>query len=77
MQDSQPDSDRDRGALQYPDVIMAFATLVAIAVVSPWLYAAIDRLQGRVDPLTGIILGMVPALFVIALIISVGVSARS
>jgi hypothetical protein len=67
----------DRGALQYPDVIMAFGTLVAIVAVSPWLFAAIDKLQGKVDPLTGILLGMMPALLVIALIISVGVSARS
>lgn len=67
----------NRGALQYSDVIMAFATLVAIAAVSPWLFNAIDKLQANVDPLTAVILGATPALFVIALILSIGVSART
>lgn len=77
MQDNHSEfTGDDRAALQYPDVIMAFATLIAIVAVSPWLYAVLDRLQSRADPLTGIILGMMPALLVIALIVSIGVSSR-
>lgn len=67
----------DRAAFQYSDAVMTFASIVAIAVISPWLYAAIDKLQNVVDPMTAVILGAVPALLVIALILSVGVSARS
>jgi len=66
----------DRGALRYSEVLMAFAVLVAYAGISPWLYDVIDKLQGVVDPLTGVILGAVPALMLIAMILSVGVSSQ-
>lgn len=77
MKDTLRDLHSDeRAALQYSDVVMAFGVLVAIAAVSPWMYAVIDKLQGTTDPLTSVILGMTPALLVVALILSIGVSAR-
>lgn len=72
-----PSIDDDRAALQYSDVVMAFAAVVAIAAISPWLYNVIGRLQSVVDPLTGVILGVTPALLVIGLLLSIGVSART
>lgn len=63
--------------LQYSDVIMAFAVLVAYAGMAPWIYQAVDMLQNVVDPLTAVILGAFPALVIIAMILSTGVASRS
>lgn len=67
----------NRGKLQYSDIIMAFGTLVAIAAVAPWLYQLLDMIQAEVDPLTATILAIFLPLIVIALLVSMGVSARS
>ena len=64
-------------ALQYSDVIMAFATLVAYAGIAPWVYRSVYMLQDVVDPLTAVILGAFPALIIIAMILSTGVASRS
>lgn len=67
----------DRARVGYVDVIMTFATLVAFAAVAPWLYKVTGLATAELDPLTGVLLALfVPALL-IALILSIGVSARS
>lgn len=63
--------------LQYSDVVIAFSILVGYAAIVPWLYDVIDKIQNVVDPLTAVIVGAIPALVLIAMILSVGVSARS
>lgn len=64
-------------ALTYSDVVMAFVGLVAFAGMSPWIFRAVDLLQTEADPLTSVIVGAVPALVIIALILSTGVASRS
>jgi len=64
-------------ALQYSDLVMAFGVLVTFVALAPTVFDIVDKLQGVVDPLTAVILGVFPSLLVIAIILSVGVSARS
>lgn len=64
-------------AFQYSDVVVAFSVLVGYAAVSPWLFDIVDKLQVEVDPLTAVIVGAIPALVLIAIILSMGVAARS
>jgi len=72
MQDSDT-----RAAVQVSDVLVSFFVLVAIVAVAPILYKFIGMVSASADPFSSLALQlMVPGL-VIALIISVGVSARS
>lgn len=67
----------DRGRLQFVDVIMALATLAAFSAVAPWLYQAIGMASGDVDPFSQVLLQFMLPLFVIAMLVSIGVSART
>lgn len=67
----------DRGRVQYVDVILAFATLVAFIAVAPWVYNAIDMAVGVLPPLSATLLRLTLSLFVIGMIVSLGVSART
>ena len=71
-----PDDD-PRGRVGYVDVIMTFGALVAIAATAPWTYKVIDLIDGVVDPLSGVLLQLFVPSLLIALILSMGVSARS
>jgi tellurite resistance protein TehA-like permease len=62
--------------ITYPDVVVAFAVLVAFVSVAPWVFTVIDLLQSEVDPLTGVLLGLFVPVLLISLIVSMGVSAR-
>lgn len=64
-------------ALTYTDVVVAFVVLVAYAGMYPWITSAVNMLQAEADPLTSVIVGAVPALVLIAMILSAGVAARS
>lgn len=66
-----------RARIGYVDVVIGFATLVAFATVSPWMYTLIDMADDHVDPLTGVLLALVVPLILISLLLSMGVSARS
>lgn len=68
--------DADRGRVQYADTVMAFATLIAFIAVAPWVYTANGMAASSVDPLTATLLRIALPMFVIAMIISIGVSAR-
>ena len=79
MQDKIPSDLRtdDRARIQYTDVVMSFATLVSFLAVAPWVYSGIGMATGVVDPLSSTLLQLALSLFVIAMIVSIGVSARS
>jgi hypothetical protein len=66
----------DRARIGYVDVVLGFASLVAIAVVSQWIFQIIDMLRQQVDPLTSVLVGLLMPMLLIGLIYSVGVSAR-
>ena len=66
----------DRARINYVDVFLGFATLVAIGTVGQWLFDVIGKAQSQVDPLTSVMLGLVLPLLVIALMYSLGESAR-
>lgn len=67
----------DRGRVQYVDVVLAFATLVAFIAVAPWLNSALDMAAGVLPPLSSTLLRLTFSLFVIGMIVSLGVSART
>jgi len=67
----------DRARIGYVDVVLAFATFVALSVTSPWVFDVISKLRAQVDPLTSVLLGLVVPLLFISLLYSLGVSARS
>lgn len=66
----------DRAQVQYVDVILAFFVLVGLIVTFPIYNEFISKVQTNADPLTGLILRLIFPAFVLALVLSVGVSAR-
>lgn len=69
--------DNERARISYTDVIMGFATLVALVTVAPWIYRLVDMGQGPLGALSSVLLALIFPLLVVALLISVGVSART
>lgn len=67
----------DRGRVQYVDIVLAFATLVSFIAVAPWVYSSIGMATDVVDPLSATLLQLTLPIFVIAMIVSIGVSART
>lgn len=66
-----------RARINYVDVIMTVATLVALMATLPWWTDIVDLIQSEADPLTSTLAGLVIPLVIIGLILSMGVSARS
>jgi len=66
-----------RGRISYVDAIMSFAVLVVLVGVAPWLYQILAMVQSQVDPLTAVLLSLFFPLLFVALLLSMGVSARS
>jgi len=66
----------ERARIGYVDVILAFATFVAFATISDWIFRIIDMLRDQVDPLTSVLVGLLVPMLLIGLLYSVGVSAR-
>lgn len=71
--DSEPDT---RGAVQLVDVVLTFFTLVPIIVLAPVFYKFTGMASSEADPFSSLLLQLVLPMLIIALIISVGVSAR-
>lgn len=69
--------DTSRGRVQYVDVILGFATLVSFIAVAPWVYDTIEMATGVLPPLSATLLRLSMSIFVIAMIVSLGVSART
>jgi len=63
-------------ALTITDGIITFVTMVALLALSPIFFEFATIVQTEADPLSGMILSIVVPLFMIAILISVGVSAR-
>jgi len=66
-----------RGRVQYVDVVMAFANLVAFAAIAPWVYNGVGMATDVVDPLSSTLLQLTLPVFVIAMIVSIGVAAST
>lgn len=67
----------DRAAISYVDVVLTFATLAAIGMVAPLMFNIFEMLEGVADPLTRALFNLSVPLLIIALIVSMGVAARS
>lgn len=67
---------RDRAQLQIPDMVLSFVVLVAMLVTAPWQYKFIGMVSSQADPFTALLLQLVPPFFILALLISIGMSAR-
>jgi len=67
----------DRGAIQYPDIVLAFGTLITFIVIAPIVMQTIGMAEGTLPPLSSNLMRITMAIFVIGLIGSVGVSART
>jgi len=63
-------------ALTITDGIITFVTMVALLALSPVFFEFSTIVQSEADPLSGLILSIVVPLFFLAILISVGVSAR-
>lgn len=66
-----------RGKISFVDVVMTFTALVALVGIAPWLYDMVGLIQSEADPLTGVLLALFIPLMFVALILSMGVSART
>lgn len=69
--------DDTRGRVQYPDVILSFATLVTFIAVGPWVYSVIRMSTDVLPPLSATLLRIAISMFAIGMIVSMGVSART
>ena len=67
----------ERARVQYVDIVLAFATLVSFVAVAPWVYTVIGMATDTLDPLSATLLQLSLPVFVIAMIVSIGVSART
>lgn len=63
-------------ALQIVDALLSFIVIVSIIVLAPIMFEFSSMLQTEADPLSSLILSLVVPAFIIALVISAGVSAR-
>lgn len=68
---------RDRGRVQYADLVVGFASLVAFVAMANWMYSIVNDAAAVADPLSATLLQIALPMFVVALIISLGVSART
>jgi len=76
MQDTTTTSD-ERGRINYVDVVLSFAVLVAFTAVAPWFYELLDMGVGELDAFSSVLLRLLMPLLLIVLLLSMGVSARS
>lgn len=67
----------ERARVQYVDMVLGFATLVSFVAMATWIYSTVDNAASQVDPLSATLLRIALPVFVIALIVSLGVSART
>jgi hypothetical protein len=65
-----------RARIGYVDVVLAFATFVAFATISDWIFNIISMLRAEVDPLTSVLVGLLVPMLLIGILYSVGVSAK-
>lgn len=63
-------------AIQLTDAILGLVVLISIIVLAPVIFEFQSMIESVADPLSSLIFTLVVPLFIIALIISIGVSAR-
>jgi len=66
----------DRGQVQYVDLVLGFFVLVALIVLFPIFDQFIQGFAGSAGPCTTLILRLIYPGFIVALVLSIGVSAR-
>lgn len=66
----------ERGQIHLVDIVMTFFLVVAIIVLAPFFYEFTDMVSTEADPFSALLLELVLPILVIALIISVGISAK-
>lgn len=64
-----------RGRVQVTDVVSAVAAVIAAVALAPLYYVFIDRLAAESGPLTSVLLELVVPSIMLALVISIGISA--
>lgn len=69
-------STTDRAAITLVDAILGFGVLVAVMALAPIIYTFIDMGSGAYDPFTALVLQLSVPLLILAVLISLGVSAR-
>lgn len=65
-----------RAQVQLVDVTMGFLLLVAIIALAPTIFEFVDMAVGSADQFSALLLGLIVPILFVALIISMGVSAR-
>lgn len=73
---NRPTGIDSRGQVQLVDVAMTFFVLVAILALAPTFFTFTDMAVGSADEFSGLLLRLVLPILLIALLISIGVSAR-
>lgn len=68
---------RERGALQLVDMVVGLFTLVALIALAPYFFEFASFASASADPFSSLLLRLAPPLMFVALLISLGVSARS
>ena len=66
----------DRGALQLVDAMLTFFVLVSIIATAPFFIEFTSMVQSEADPFSSLLLGLFLPFIIIALVYSVGVSAK-
>jgi len=66
----------DRGQVQFPDIVLSFFVIVALVITYPVWETFINNIASNADPLSTLVLQLIYPTFILALILSVGVSAR-
>lgn len=67
---------RDRAQVQFVDAILGVFVLVALIVLFPLFDQFAQQLAANAGPFTSLILRLIYPSFILALILSIGVSAR-
>ena len=66
----------DRAQLQLSDAILSVIVLIGIVALAPTLYQFIGMVRAEADPFSSLLLGLAVPLLLLALILSMGVSAQ-
>lgn len=72
----QEPTEQSRAQVQLVDTVITFLMVVSIVVLAPTFYVFIEMLLGPADAFSGLLLRLTLPILFIALILSVGVSAR-
>lgn len=76
MQDRNDRLGGDRGKVQMTDVFMGLVIIVAFVTTAPVWFWAVDMVSGVADPFSRLLLQLALPMLALAMIVSVGMSAR-